>query len=71
MKFIWIIFITIAIQEIICNKITKNKKELVVYCSIVLISVILCMIYYSNEYSQNIIRMVDSKFDLERIVWIK
>ena len=71
MKFIWILFLIIAIEEIICNKIAKDKKQLIVYGVIVLISVVLCISYYSNEYSGSILGMIDNKVNLERFIWIK
>ena len=71
MKFIWIIFLIIAVQDIICNKIAKNKKELIIYGSIVLLSVVLCISYYSDEYSNSLLGMLNNKINLERFVWIK
>lgn len=71
MKFIWIIFLIIAIQEIICNKIAKDKKQFIVYGVIVLLSVVLCISYYSNEYGNSIIGMINNKVNFERFVWIK
>lgn len=71
MKFIWIIFLIIAIQDIVCNKIANDKKQLIIYGSIVLISVALCISYYSNEYKSSIIGMINNKVNLERFVWIK
>ena len=71
MKFIWIIFIIIAIEEIICNGIAKDKKQFIVYGTIVLVSVVLCISYYSDEYKSSIIGMINNKVNLERLVWIK
>lgn len=70
MKFIWIIFIIIAIEEMICNDILKNKKQLVVYSCIVVLSIVLCVSYYSNEYTKSIIGVINEKIDLERFIWI-
>lgn len=71
MKFIWIIFLIIATEEVICNKIAKDKKQFMVYGFIVLLSVVLCISYYSNEYKNSIIGMIDNKVNFERLVWIK
>ena len=71
MKFIWIIFIIIAIEEIICNNILKDKKQAVVYTFMVVLSIILCFSYYSNEYNQSILGYVNDKVNLERFIWIK
>ena len=71
MKFIWIVFVIIAIEEIICNDILKNKKQLVVYGCIVLLSIILCVSYYSDEYNKSILGFINDKIDLERFIWIK
>lgn len=71
MKFIWIIFLIIAVEEIICNNIAKDKKQFMVYGAIVLISVVLCISYYSDEYGNSIIGMINNKVNLERLVWIK
>jgi len=71
MKFIWIIFLIIAIQEIICNKIASDKKQFIVYGTIVLVSIVLCISYYSDEYKSSILGMINNKVNLERFVWIK
>lgn len=71
MKFIWIIYIIIAVQEVICNKIISDKKQFAVYSIIVLISVVLCISYYSNEYKNGILGMLNEKVNLERLIWIK
>ena len=71
MKFIWILFLIIAIEEIICNKIASDKKQFIVYGSIVLVSVVLCILYYSDEYNNSIIGMINNKVNFERFVWIK
>lgn len=71
MKYIWIIFLVISIQEIICDKILDNKKQMVVYGVITIISIVLCMLYYSNEYGNSLLGMVNDKINLERLIWIK
>lgn len=71
MKYIWIIFLVISIQEIICDKILDNKKQMVVYGVITIISIVLCMSYYSNEYGNSLLGMVNDKINLERLIWIK
>lgn len=71
MKFIWIIFIIIAIEEIICNGILKNKKQTIVYTFMVILSIVLCFSYYSNEYNKSILGYVNEKVNLERFIWIK
>ncbi len=71
MKFIWIVFIIIAIEEMICNDILKNKKQAIVYSIIVCASIVLCISYYSNEYGSSILGAVDKLINLERFVWIK
>ena len=71
MKFIWIIFIIIAIEQLICNDILKNKKQSIVYLCMIVISIVLCVSYYSNEYSKSILGLVNDKVNLERFIWIK
>lgn len=71
MELIWIIFIIIAIEEMVCNGILKNKKQAIVYSSIVFISIALCIIYYSDEYNSSILGMVNKMINLERFIWIK
>lgn len=71
MKYIWIIFLVISIQEIICDKILDNKKQMVVYGVITILSIVLCMSYYSNEYGNSLLGMVNDKINLERLIWIK
>jgi len=71
MKFIWILLVIIAIEEIICNGIWKNKKQLAAYVCIVLVSVVLCISYYSDEYNKSILGFINDKVDLERFIWIK
>ena len=71
MKFIWIVFIIIAIEEMICNDILKNKKQTIVYASIICISIILCISYYSDNYSASILGAVNKMINLERLIWIK
>lgn len=71
MKFIWIIFIIIAIEEIICNNIFKNKKQIVIYTFMVVLSILLCFSYYSTEYNKSILGFVNEKVNLERFIWIK
>lgn len=71
MKFIWIIFIIIAIEEMICNNILKNKKQAIVYTFMVVLSIALCFSYYANEYSKSILGYVNEKVNLERFIWIK
>ena len=71
MKFIWIIFVIIAIEELICNDILKNKKQAIAYCTIIVLSIVLCISYYSNEYSKSILGYVNNKINLERFIWIK
>lgn len=70
MKFIWIIFIIIAIEEMMCNGILKNKKLAIVYTCIISLSIVLCITYYSDEYSKSILGMINNKIDLERFIWI-
>lgn len=71
MKYVWILFVIIAIEEIICNKIATEKKQFILYSILVLTSVILCMVYYSDEYNNSILGMINNKINLERFVWIK
>lgn len=71
MKFIWILFLIIAVEEIICNKIASDKKQFIVYGTLVLLSVVLCISYYSDEYSNSILGMINNKVNLERLIWIK
>ena len=71
MKFVWIIFIIIAIEQMIYHNIQKDKKEVIIYYLIVLISVFLCISYYSDEYGKSILGIVNDKINLERFVWIK
>ena len=71
MKLIWIIFIIIAVEEIIYNNIAKDKKQLAVYCFIVILSIVLCIDYYSNEYNKSLIGTINNKINIERLVWIK
>ena len=70
MKFIWIIFIIIATQEMICNDILKNKKQAIIYTCMIFLSIVLCISYYSDEYSKSILGFVNDKIDLERFIWI-
>ena len=70
MKFIWIVFIIIAIEEIICNGILKNKKQLVIYSFVIALSIVLCISYYSNEYTKSILGVINEKINLERFIWI-
>ena len=71
MKYIWIIFLIISVQEIICKKIMNNKKEMIIYSTILLISVVLCVAYYSDEYGKSLLGMFNDKINLEKMVWIK
>jgi len=71
MKFIWIIFIIIAIEEMICYGILKNKKQAIIYTFLVVFSLVLCISYYSNEYSKSILGTINDKINLERFIWIK
>ena len=66
-----IIAIIACIAEIICNKILSDKKQFVVYGLIVLLSIVLCISYYSDEYKNSILGMINDKINLERFVWIK
>ena len=70
MKFIWIVFIIIAIEEIICNSILKNKKQAIIYSCVIVLSIVLCISYYSNEYTKSILGVINEKIDLERFIWI-
>lgn len=71
LKYIWIIFLIISAQEIICKKIMNNKKEMIIYSTILLISIALCIAYYSDEYGKSLLGMVNDKINLEKMVWIK
>lgn len=71
MKYIWIIFLIITASEIICKKLLDNKKQMAVYGIIVLLSVFLCISYYSDEYGKSLLGMVNDKINLERLIWIK
>lgn len=71
MKYIWIIFLIITASEIICKKLLDNKKQMAVYGVIVLLSVFLCISYYSDEYGKSLLGMVNDKINLERLIWIK
>ena len=71
MKYIWIIFLIISIEEIIRKKIMNNRKEMAVYVTILLLSIVLCMVYYSDEYGKSLLAMLNDKINLEKMVWIK
>ena len=71
MKYVWVIFIIVAIEQIIYNKITSNKKELAIYIFITVFSILLCISYYSNEYDASILGYINRGINLERFVWIK
>lgn len=71
MKYIWIIFLIITASEIICKNLLDNKKQMAVYGIVVLLSVFLCISYYSDEYGKSLLGMVNDKINLERLIWIK
>ena len=49
----------------------NNKKEMIIYSTILLISIALCIAYYSDEYGKSLLGMVNDKINLEKMVWIK
>ena len=53
------------------KKIMNNKKEMIIYSTMLLISIALCIAYYSDEYGKSLLGMVNDKINLEKMVWIK